>query len=209
MQASSSTLSFSSKAEPPNSRKHRHRILYGERLRRVRIEGVVVAVVRDSLPGQQPADDRDRLLKPVGPHSACLERQTDHVVLLLEPTGTNAELEPAVGQSIQFRSLLGQQGWMSKVVAVDAAAQPQRRGHSPRHGQANGARCGQQIMVTDQKGRATLTLGSPRLIHPVHGCRGRIAQSEHPEPEWPPTQVRARAHLAQHHPAASYRQAID
>jgi hypothetical protein len=84
----------------------------------------VITVVRDSLARQQPADEADRFLKPVGSDPACFERQAHHVVLVLEPTGADAEFESAVGQPVKLRGLLGKQGWMPEVVAVHAAAKP-------------------------------------------------------------------------------------
>ena len=88
--------------------------------------------------GPQPTDDLQALLEPVGAVAAATELKAQHGVLVLGPSGADAEVEPPTGQVVDRHRHLGQHPRMPVGVADHRAPDPgagrqlrHRRQHRP------------------------------------------------------------------------------
>jgi len=74
--------------------------------------------------GEQGLDDVQRLRHSLNPRAAIIERKAGGIVLALQPTSAEAELEATICQQIDGGDLLRQQGGMAEVVVVHQASDP-------------------------------------------------------------------------------------
>ena len=83
---------------------------------------VALPVHGDRLAVQQGAEDGDRLHQAGDPDRTLVEGQPGGVVLGLHVAGTDAQLEPAVGQQGEADGLSAHVGRMAQVVVQDQRA---------------------------------------------------------------------------------------
>jgi hypothetical protein len=101
------------------------------------LQVVVPALERRARLRPQRPDDRQGLLQPVGPVPAGAELQAQHGVLVLGPSGADAELQPAAAEMIDGHRHLRQDPRVAVGVADHRAADPDpggQLGHRGQHG---------------------------------------------------------------------------
>ena len=87
---------------------------------------VVLAGERERTLAEAALEDRDRLGEPGLADADRVERQADRVVLGLVPAGADRDVEPAVGQDVERRQVLGEDRRVAQVVVVDERRDPER-----------------------------------------------------------------------------------
>jgi len=134
---------------------------------------------------QQLPDDRERLLEPVDAPARGVERDARRAVLGLIPAGAEAELEPAAGQVMQARGLVGHDRGVPEVVAEHHRAHAQVPGHRGRGGQR--AERGQlrperarREVIADEQGADPRVLDAACVIGPGPAVQDGLA--DHAEP---------------------------
>jgi len=79
-------------------------------------DGVVLALEGERPVGHQPLDDGDALLETVQAHAGRVVGHARAFVVAAHPPGTQAELEPTVGEQVDRGRLLRQHEGMAVVV---------------------------------------------------------------------------------------------
>ena len=86
----------------------------------------MLAVEGERLGGEQPSEDDCRLLQALDPNRSRIELHARVLVLLAEPTGTEAHLQPALRQHVERRELLGQHRRLPEVLGQHGLGDAQR-----------------------------------------------------------------------------------
>jgi hypothetical protein len=66
------------------------------------------------------------VIEPGLPHRGSVERQPDRVVLRLVPAGADRDVQPATGQHVDARQVLGKNGRVTQIVVEHERRDPQR-----------------------------------------------------------------------------------
>jgi hypothetical protein len=83
---------------------------------------VVLAGKAERLAAEQPIQDGDRFGQPRLPHRGRVEGHADRVVLRLVPTGADRDVQPAAGQDVDARQVLGEHGGCRRSLFMTNAA---------------------------------------------------------------------------------------
>jgi len=137
------------------------RPLHGDGAGPVVGDRVVLAGEAERLAAEQPLEHGHRLGQARLPDGRRVERQTDGAVLRLVPTGADRDVQPAAGEHVEARELLGDDRRVAQVVVEHERRDPQgrgRRGHR-RHGRDR-REVVDQMVREHQRGVAGL-LGPP------------------------------------------------
>jgi hypothetical protein len=135
--------------------------------------------VRDRVPDMEAPDDAHCFLEPRGSGRPRVERDADPQVLVLGPSGADAELHTTVGQDVDLGSLTGQEHRMTEVVVVHVATQAQRRRHDGGCRESWRADGGVVKVISDEQGREpepfdpsnVLSPATPRSVSATSGDR--------------------------------------
>src|SRR5207244_335766 len=90
------------------------------------VDRVVLALERELAPGEELLDDGHRLREPLDPRARRIERHAGLLVIRDHPPRADPEVEPAVGEQVERRSLFGQHHRMPVVVVENKRADAQR-----------------------------------------------------------------------------------
>jgi hypothetical protein len=89
---------------------------------------VVCAAERERAVAEEALEDDRSLLEPLDARRRRRELDPGVDVLLLQPSGTETDLQPSFREHVERRQLLGEHGGLPEVLREDGLGDPQRRG---------------------------------------------------------------------------------
>ena len=87
----------------------------------------MLAVEGEGFVAEEALEDDGRLLEPVDPHRRRVEPDAGVLVLLAQPPGAEADLQPALGQDVEGGEFLGQDRRLAEVLRQHGLGDPQGR----------------------------------------------------------------------------------